>query len=1600
MASKVNVKFVVILSSVLVAVFAGVAATLYFVLQTSPEEHAAACEAKLAEMELVVDDYYESLRASMSDRDVPDERRYPYVAALMDGSLEPTSLNVLRVLDEIERLGLSLPEADRGEAVLDEAMEIVQDAQKSISRAVAEAQGNPEYLEMWKRVLELRIPEDRAKLDKAFGDYRACIREIARARRTDIEAHERYHDFQFALYGVTRTPAIWERVVETVVDDSLSFFSRGGAFGEQPEEWHTLLGYSGTGFVRSLQGSEEWEERVAKLAEEHLEAALRADPGDTASLRSLLRLRELQIDQLGASSGEAGELASKIRDRVSAMAEANPEDPHAQLLLIESMLSEDLGRALGEPEELGDASALLDRLDRAVELLIAAGATRDSHLSVARVRALESELTRSVERPRTRRLVEALLPARPLDPSLLLHRAQLYYDVDDLTGAENTLERVRELPNLPVSIAANRAPYLKVQALTQQARLVFSRWESTKDADPEVADAAVRELEQLHQEMTERMPSDSPVLALGEAYVLFAKGDLPAAERVLEPLAESWTSPDTTPFEMLLDIAAQKENWTQAQRYLQEAIERAPNDPMLHVRLAQAFVQGEKLERALEIYEDLADRFPENEQIERRRKALAVQVGEETFGDPIRDALARAERLARGDELNPGNVPGAIELIEAAREEHGEDPGLSFALVQLHRMNEDQEAARAEFERAIAAFPDTERLRSLRPLFESESVLQAQIAQINANEDATEFQKAMARSNAYAQADNTERADEELAIAAELRPDHPMVIEKQFRKALRERDRAEAERLVQLAIDRDLDGVGGARFEALFAQAWGDEERAVSVLREAVENNPGRVELLMELGALEAKLGQLEQAEIHLEEAYNLRSSDLQVLELYTQLLVFRGRFDRALEVLRSNARRVTSSEVLRERLRILESETGNREAVIRAREREFARNPDDRDNAIKLARLYVQTSRWERARGLIDRLRQEEDSLPLAKINAEWHAAQGDMEGARTVFNQHIAKRSAAGELNAEPFLALADLLDSVGASVEALETLKSARRWDSPETMRVEKAIAGQLAELGRYEEAAETYRAIIEAGADDERGTYRKRLAAALADAGRIDESLETLEALADREDDDQSILLLKARIAMSDGRTTEAREFLDRGRRLFPNSADIYEQRAILSIRQAHELNNEQLYRDALVDLQAARELAPDDPDLFQLQGRVRLRLGEIEKAFEDFRNAATRDAGDIQLVSETLDQFLLRDRGSQAATLAQNLAELRPNDAELILACSRAFARHEQWDRARRFGAMAWEKVKNQETATGYARALLKVEPPSGARALEVLGALESGVVEQSPELLMLRAEGLFKIGQTQRGLSDVQRSARLAAETPTTLLAWYRRLEGMFDRREPILDIIRSLQDEPKLEGWITLFRANALAYDGGSLSEALPLYQQLTQSEDQPLIAHATYRHVSSLLLDRGEYERAAMVLREGADRFQRDWVLANNLAITLVDRLDRAAEAIAYAEQAVQARPDDANVLDTLGWAQARAGQIEKAIETLGRARDLGRGTRVEVPITLHLAWVQQERGAEEQAASLLEQVRELQRTGMRIEDDHAELLARLEAQLRSPS
>lgn len=244
------------------------------------------------------------------------------------------------------------------------------------------------------------------------------------------------------------------------------------------------------------------------------------------------------------------------------------------------------------------------------------------------------------------------------------------------------------------------------------------------------------------------------------------------------------------------------------------------------------------------------------------------------------------------------------------------------------------------------------------------------------------------------------------------------------------------------------------------------------------------------------------------------------------------------------------------------------------------------------------------------------------------------------------------------------------------------------------------------------------------------------------------------------------------------------------------------------------------------------------------------------------------------------------------------------------------------------------------------------------------------VVSRNPEntearyamaLLLLQTEQLEEAGRELRLIADAKGPRQVSArfylgqiaetlERNEEAIDWYRQVDqgehfldaqvryGVLLARQGRLDDARAhLQsvDVPGGHGQVRLYLVEAeILSDAGRYEDAMAIHD----------LALSEYPEDADLL-----YARAMLAEKMNRlDLLERDLraILAkdpnhaqalNALGYTLADRTDRFAEAYDLIKRALDQRPDDYYILDSMGWVLYRMGRHPEALEHLQRARSL---------------------------------------------------------------
>ncbi|WP_207190943.1 tetratricopeptide repeat protein [Halochromatium salexigens] len=455
----------------------------------------------------------------------------------------------------------------------------------------------------------------------------------------------------------------------------------------------------------------------------------------------------------------------------------------------------------------------------------------------------------------------------------------------------------------------------------------------------------------------------------------------------------------------------------------------------------------------------------------------------------------------------------------------------------------------------------------------------------------------------------------------------------------------------------------------------------------------------------------------------------------------------------------------------------------------------------------------------------------------------------------------------------------------------------------------------------------------------------------------------------------------RSALNAKRSAAARQALDLWTDLEPDAPQAHQLAAFLALEAGDQewalASLERVIELAGVPgqgyLQAAQILGrlPDPADRL----RVMRRLVDALDAQED---------ADAQFALATLAAAANQDE--VAIQLAERAAKLRPGWSDPQLFLVRLLVRREQIEQAHAMlDRYLGEAPADPELKLMKAQLHMDAEEPE--QALAVFDELLKRDPER-PDVLMAAAVLALEIGDLDKARRFLEALQRLE-ERPNDVAFLLGQVEEQSGNSDAALALYEQVRGQNRTSAQV---RIASLYAKAGEIARARELLQQL---RDQSPGQDVTFYLIEGELLraqgldqqaldvyDRALAEQPAHVdllyaramLAVGMDKvgmLERDLrrILVdhpdhvdalNALGYTLADRTDRLDAAQAFIERALQLRPDDPAILDSMGWVLYRKGQAEDAEDYLRKALEQG----FDAEIAAHLGEVLWSLGRKDEA------------------------------------
>ncbi len=1010
-------------------------------------------------------------------------------------------------------------------------------------------------------------------------------------------------------------------------------------------------------------------------------------------------------------------------------------------------------------------------------------------------------------------------------------------------------------------------------------------------------------------------------------------------------------------------LAVVRRNWDQAIISFDRACEATNNRAVDALQLsAQAHIKAGHTERAIQRYEQLLSLLPNASQPRLELAGLYLKQGEVVKArTQVQNVLDRSPASLAANVMmanvltESGQIEKAIELYEQLDPKR--NPQLVVPLASLYRQAGQPDKARELLESRFEEAPTD--LAVLQELFrrgptraEAEAYLEkaktagldpsvaAQLERaINPDDQAAgppniqtadasnnPLDQALARFRKHFQEGRHEEAQQALAEAAALNPDHAVVVDGQFQYALRNRNWDAAEDAAKHAARLNLDSAGGRFYQGRLLLAKQNYQAAQQTLGEAVNMVDDDPKGWLWLGESQRQAGQYKQAISSFHKALALSPNDVPTMAVLAAAYHSDKQHDRALELFRKLAAAKPNDETYLEQYLRYEQSFGQPQQALSIRQRRANAEPKDIENRRQLAMLHSRMKQHDQAKQVINAVLEDDGrTRNNLLVAAEVHRIAGDIDTTRNLLQENI--ENLGDDATVDDWLTLARYLraaagNDANALRSALTVYRKAQQVEGDDKAAT-REIADLLFRLRVNEEAATLY------GRLDQQqllsADQQLRYAEVLNRVGKRDEARQVLAGLPADAAGQPEAHILRGVVAMGDQHFEEAVTHFDRAIAQEPNNlaAHVHRARALYATP-----GRESEARKATT---RALEIDPSNVIARQLSAELYRKTDNLPAAIREYERIAEELPNSKQVLLALAD---LHQRAGDEAALREVLTEgaARFPDEQVFHASLAQMELASGNDREQAIEHLQ-QVVRSNPAAQNIAT--LAVQLLMADRPGDAIAMLDqhNDVVSQTPELLAVRGRALAAVDREEEAADAFAKALELCEQFPA--------FATVVDQMAVAVGLERSQQRLAELAStdaakapWANLSLAQ-IQLGAGKSGESLELLRMI-----DPEIASGTpARTVFNRLLafaynNTGEYDRARIALENMlADDPGNTWA-SNFLGRLLVERLDQPGKAVVVAEQALEREPKDWRLLDLKGWALLKSGQPDAAVESLRKS------------------------------------------------------------------
>ncbi len=695
--------------------------------------------------------------------------------------------------------------------------------------------------------------------------------------------------------------------------------------------------------------------------------------------------------------------------------------------------------------------------------------------ALRRLYNLESltDLSRSYEGSLS--LMSQVREAHPEDASLALTHANILRERGDFDAAYAELQTVIDRPRLPLGLEGVKLINAKTSAVVGQIQTAVEA-HAKAETDEAKANWLAR-AKAPREALATLVPEASPAIQLLDAKIAVAEGNFVDAQKLVDNYNQITGNSDRDALWISARIAQELGQSGNTRTALERLLEIDPSMAAANVALAEVEYNLGLLEAARDRLIQAQNSNPNDPYVRERLTLIEERLGDRESSDPVRGAIFAAQRAASGSETEIADVAAAIKMLETAIDELGPDPRLFFERARHQILNEDTEAADETIRQGLALYPEDEALNRIAKGLAGVNSVDTLVEMIGESDrtDFQKQISIFAAYDRAGRSDDANRALDAAAQLEPDNPTVlELLFNRAFRandvaevKRLTDRARAtNADHIDGLSYRARLLLLEGKDDEALAALA-----QAIA----AAPNNTTLLRLLgrtqIRLNRTSDGIASLQRVlEIRPDDLGTVmelcqvlvgENRPDEALEIARRSETFGRANTDFMQMVLTLEGSVGDKTAARDR----------REKILAARPDDIRNTLALINLYISLGQWdealgLIEQARRDDAPGVSD---------SLIALEARWHAEQNDLDAARRAYAKYIAETPPTDRVG--PYVALAQFMIQRGSTNAAMTAMQQAIRYQPEGEFRVDAMLGGTLMRFSRFNDAYDVYSRILE-------------------------------------------------------------------------------------------------------------------------------------------------------------------------------------------------------------------------------------------------------------------------------------------------------------------------------------------------------------------------------------------------------------------------------------------------------------------------------------------------------------------------------------------